>query len=269
MTSGSMLIPNYLGERTLLKILGKQASSDAEDHALEDAKAQLAREKRNPSPSEGNIKFLTAWIDLYNNANSVAVLNPNEKTSTKSNNPLKSPLKSKTLTQTPTALTPVIQQSFNMKWLGSLPEELWQLFGVYNNNGIMSVYFPLSYDKQLALFESLAANPNYASKMIVSIMAEQQDPCLTFLQLQQEGFKGIPSYGMIPLGESGQYALPGDTTPQPGSLGPYPTIPPLPTGWIGIPDIELLLVPNANVPVLLQLMFPLSKPVPVTPKPKE
>lgn len=65
MNSGSMLITNYLNEKTLLKVSGNSATSDPEDNALNDARAALNLEKTSRSPNLGNIAFLTHWIRLY------------------------------------------------------------------------------------------------------------------------------------------------------------------------------------------------------------
>lgn len=65
MTAGSMLIRNSVGEKTLLLITEGIASSKPEDNAFQDAKAALASEKKNPSPTPGNIAFLTNWIRLF------------------------------------------------------------------------------------------------------------------------------------------------------------------------------------------------------------
>jgi len=64
MDSGTMLIPNYLGEKTTLIILKGKASSLPEDNALLDAKKALRHEKGNRTVSEGNVSFLTEWIKL-------------------------------------------------------------------------------------------------------------------------------------------------------------------------------------------------------------
>ena len=63
MNSGSMLIPNYLGNKTLLTIINNEATADNEN-ALFDAKNELLRQKRNPSVRSGNVIFLTHWIRL-------------------------------------------------------------------------------------------------------------------------------------------------------------------------------------------------------------
>ena len=65
MQSGSMLITNYLGEKTLLKVSNDIATSSPEENALIDAKAQLKREERNATVSEGNVVFLKEWIRIY------------------------------------------------------------------------------------------------------------------------------------------------------------------------------------------------------------
>lgn len=67
MTSGTMLIRNYLGEKTTLVIINDVASSIPTENALPDAKNALILEKKNPTVSSGNIAFLTLWIRLFNN----------------------------------------------------------------------------------------------------------------------------------------------------------------------------------------------------------
>lgn len=66
MNSGSMLIPNYLGNKTLLTIFNNEAIAD-DENALSDAKNELLRQKRNPSVRSGNVIFLTHWIRLFEN----------------------------------------------------------------------------------------------------------------------------------------------------------------------------------------------------------
>ena|ERR1035441_1713807 len=61
--TGSMLIPNSLGDQTLLILTEDKVTSSSEvDAALPDARAALKKELGNPSGREGNIKFLKAWI---------------------------------------------------------------------------------------------------------------------------------------------------------------------------------------------------------------
>jgi hypothetical protein len=61
--TGSMLIPNSIGEQTLLILTEDKATSPFEvELSLRDARAALKREKGNPSGREGNVKFLEAWI---------------------------------------------------------------------------------------------------------------------------------------------------------------------------------------------------------------
>lgn len=70
MQSGSMLIPNSLGKKTLLKIEDSHAIFDNEN-SFQDALAELNRQKRNPSLRQGNIDFLTSWVSLYSLEQSV------------------------------------------------------------------------------------------------------------------------------------------------------------------------------------------------------
>jgi hypothetical protein len=74
MTSGSMLISNHLGTKTLLKTSGNTATAEPPENALSDAKAALNREKSSPTVNSGNVVFLTHWIRL-------ASVTPPEKTS--------------------------------------------------------------------------------------------------------------------------------------------------------------------------------------------
>jgi hypothetical protein len=75
--TGTMLIPNYVGEKTLLRIAEgpdpasphermEVASSEPSENVLADANAALKREQRNATVSVGNVKFLTYWLRLYN-----------------------------------------------------------------------------------------------------------------------------------------------------------------------------------------------------------
>jgi hypothetical protein len=57
--TGSMMIANNLGARTLL-ILKENEAVPIE--ALQDARARLLIEKANPSVRQGNVKFLTEWV---------------------------------------------------------------------------------------------------------------------------------------------------------------------------------------------------------------
>ena len=68
--TGSMLITNYLREKTLLT-LNEKATAQPSDNALSDAKVALRLEKNSRSPLEGNIKFLSAWIKTYEAEESV------------------------------------------------------------------------------------------------------------------------------------------------------------------------------------------------------
>lgn len=63
--SGSMLIPNYLGEKTALLLANGKATANPPDNALADAKAALKKETKNPTVSSGNVRFLTYWIKVY------------------------------------------------------------------------------------------------------------------------------------------------------------------------------------------------------------
>lgn len=65
MQSGSMLIPNYLKEKTLLTISENIASSQPSDNALIEARAALNLERSSRSPNPGNISFLTEWIKIF------------------------------------------------------------------------------------------------------------------------------------------------------------------------------------------------------------
>lgn len=62
--TGSMIINNNLGSKTLLSLTEKGATSDAPEisTSINDARAALIREKASPSIRQGNIKFLEAWI---------------------------------------------------------------------------------------------------------------------------------------------------------------------------------------------------------------
>jgi hypothetical protein len=73
MTSGSMLIPNYLGKQTLLKFSDNKAIADNEN-ALPDAKNALVKEQSSPTIHSGHVRFLTNWIRL-------ATITPPDKTS--------------------------------------------------------------------------------------------------------------------------------------------------------------------------------------------
>jgi hypothetical protein len=58
-----MLIPNSLGEQTLLLLTEDKATSPFDSElSLQDARAALKRESSNASGREGNVKFLEAWI---------------------------------------------------------------------------------------------------------------------------------------------------------------------------------------------------------------
>jgi hypothetical protein len=58
-----MLIPNSLGEQTLLLLTEDKATSPFDSElSLKDARAALKRESSNASGREGNVKFLEAWI---------------------------------------------------------------------------------------------------------------------------------------------------------------------------------------------------------------
>jgi hypothetical protein len=59
--TGSMLISNSQGERTLLTL---STASAAPLEALHDARAALRREKSNPSTNATQITFLEAWITM-------------------------------------------------------------------------------------------------------------------------------------------------------------------------------------------------------------
>jgi hypothetical protein len=65
MTSGSMLITNYLNELTTLVVIDNKASSVPPDNALNDARAALNRERSSRSPNSGNIAFLKEWLSLF------------------------------------------------------------------------------------------------------------------------------------------------------------------------------------------------------------
>ena len=63
--TGSMLIPNYLGNKTLLRIDDSGSNSEPSENSLPDAKKALRLEKSNRSINSGNIAFLTNWIRLF------------------------------------------------------------------------------------------------------------------------------------------------------------------------------------------------------------
>lgn len=65
-TSGSIIIPNDLGKKTILLITENgRIIADPPDNALPDALAALDMEKRSPSVRLGNIAFLNYWIRLF------------------------------------------------------------------------------------------------------------------------------------------------------------------------------------------------------------
>jgi hypothetical protein len=65
MNSGSMIIPNYIKDKTVLLVDNNKAIAVPDYNALNDARAALSRESGSPSKNSGNIKFLTYWINLY------------------------------------------------------------------------------------------------------------------------------------------------------------------------------------------------------------
>jgi hypothetical protein len=64
MTSGSMLIHNSLGGKSLLTFKD-EIYNCTNPNDLIDARAELKRMKANPSPPAGHIIFLEQWIDGY------------------------------------------------------------------------------------------------------------------------------------------------------------------------------------------------------------
>lgn len=60
--TGSMLIPNDTGNKTLLILDHARATANPSENALQFARAALKRELSSPSPKSGNIKFLREWI---------------------------------------------------------------------------------------------------------------------------------------------------------------------------------------------------------------
>lgn len=62
-TSGSMLISNHLGKKTLLEIKDDQVTSN-EENSLSDARAELNRQTHSPSIRSGNIEFLKQWLKI-------------------------------------------------------------------------------------------------------------------------------------------------------------------------------------------------------------
>jgi hypothetical protein len=62
--TGSMLIPNSLGTKTLLVLTDSILTGNytLPTDALDDARAALRKEKACPTVREGNVKFLTEWV---------------------------------------------------------------------------------------------------------------------------------------------------------------------------------------------------------------
>lgn len=67
-TSGSMLISNHLGKKTLLEIKDDQVTSN-EENSLSDARAELNRQTHSPSIRSGNIEFLKQWLKIASASN--------------------------------------------------------------------------------------------------------------------------------------------------------------------------------------------------------
>ena len=155
-------------------------------------------------------------------------------------------------------MTPAqLKQMFELAYYYSLPPALRALFGLFDQPaGVKNVYFPLDAEKQNELFQKLLAT--YAGKMITAIMRDQWGPFYWFSTIGVALRAGFPPANAISLGQSGQYALPGDPTPQPGSLGKYPTT--LQLGWEPIPDVTPLLkmTTEAEVKTWLEANFPVA-----------
>lgn len=60
--TGSMLIPNDTGNKTILILDHARATANPSENALQFARAALKRELSSPSPKLGNIEFLREWI---------------------------------------------------------------------------------------------------------------------------------------------------------------------------------------------------------------
>jgi|ERR1700677_2524384 len=154
-------------------------------------------------------------------------------------------------------MTPAqLKQMFEFAFYNSIPVALRALFGLFDSPaGVPNIYFPLSLEAQQALFKKLSAT--YSGVMITAIMGQQWGIWYWFSTVGIALRAGLPPVNAPSLGQSGQYALPGDPTPQPGSLGPYPTT--YQEGWVQIADVSPLLaagITEAEVQTWLQENFP-------------
>lgn len=102
----------------------------------------------------------------------------------------------------------------------------------------------------------------YAPLMLFDLCKMGEDHFQVYKQYRDGGMAYYPpwyietSIGLAAQpkpGQSGQFALPGASHPGMGQLGPWPTT--KPEGWINIPDVNLLLVPGANVDAVLKELF--------------
>ena len=78
--TGSMLIPNSLGEKTLLILDNSKVSAippeSSRESNLTEARATLKREKSSPTVRQGNVKFLSEWIRVAQNSDKPPVQVP-------------------------------------------------------------------------------------------------------------------------------------------------------------------------------------------------